>query len=257
MRAFIKIVLKYNPSSDGPDKDGVLGRCEGYYGMVEAQGRGTFHCHLLVWLAGNPTPHELRERMRDCQLPRDDVPIVETDGPLKPPACDPGVLDPRLHKRPYAASMSEDEFESQFQKTVEQLVIESKWHIRKETCWKHLKRGEARVDKNCRMRIDEDINPFTRVDSETESIILKRLHPRINNYHGLIMFLLRCNMDIKYIGSGEATKASVHYITDYITKSTLGTHVGLSAVKYAIKRKWLRSGTMRSNSIYSMPSPAA
>jgi hypothetical protein len=43
-------------------------------------------------------------------------------------------------------------------------------------------------------------------------------------------------MDIKYVGSGEAAKALVFYITDYITKSTLPAHVGLAAVEYAIKR---------------------
>ncbi|KAJ7850249.1 hypothetical protein B0H13DRAFT_1460954, partial [Mycena leptocephala] len=63
-----------------------------------------------------------------------------------------------------------------------------------------------------------------------------RLHLRINNFNELLMFLLRCNMDIKYVGSGEAAKALIYYVTDYITKSALVTHVGLSAVEYAIKR---------------------
>ncbi|KAJ7429945.1 hypothetical protein B0H11DRAFT_1766031 [Mycena galericulata] len=43
-------------------------------------------------------------------------------------------------------------------------------------------------------------------------------------------------MDIKYVGSGEAAKALVYYVTDYITKSTLPAHVGLAAVEYAIKQ---------------------
>ncbi|EGN93472.1 hypothetical protein SERLA73DRAFT_78767 [Serpula lacrymans var. lacrymans S7.3] len=43
-------------------------------------------------------------------------------------------------------------------------------------------------------------------------------------------------MDLKYIGSGEAAKALVYYITDYITKSQLPTHIGLSAVMYAIRQ---------------------
>jgi hypothetical protein len=42
-------------------------------------------------------------------------------------------------------------------------------------------------------------------------------------------------MDIKYIGSGEAAKALVYYVTDYITKENLVTHVGLQALAYAIK----------------------
>ncbi|KAH7904130.1 hypothetical protein BJ138DRAFT_1138605 [Hygrophoropsis aurantiaca] len=65
--------------------------------------------------------------------------------------------------------------------------------------------------------------------------MLKRLHPWINNFNDLILFLLQCNMDIKYIGSGEAAKALVYYVTDYISKMELQTHVGLVALLYAIK----------------------
>ncbi|EGN97737.1 hypothetical protein SERLA73DRAFT_57420 [Serpula lacrymans var. lacrymans S7.3] len=50
------------------------------------------------------------------------------------------------------------------------------------------------------------------------------------------MFLLQGNMDIKYIGSGQAAKVLVYYVTDYITKTNLQTHVGLGALEYAIKQ---------------------
>ncbi|EGN98200.1 hypothetical protein SERLA73DRAFT_56115 [Serpula lacrymans var. lacrymans S7.3] len=75
---------------------------------------------------------------------------------------------------------------------------------------------------------------MTDLDPETQSILLKRLHPWINNFNDLILFLFCCNMDIKFIGSGEPAKALVYYVTDYITKSQLPTHVGLAAVLYAI-----------------------
>jgi hypothetical protein len=53
IRAFINIILKFK---HGP---GIFGHCQAYYGMVEAQGRGTLHCHMLVWIAGNPSPRKL------------------------------------------------------------------------------------------------------------------------------------------------------------------------------------------------------
>ncbi|KAH7904933.1 hypothetical protein BJ138DRAFT_1138421 [Hygrophoropsis aurantiaca] len=83
--------------------------------------------------------------------------------------------------------------------------------------------------------MDGTTRSLTELDSETLSILLKRLHPWINNFNELILFLLQCNMDIKYIGSGEAAKALVYYVTDYISKTDLQTHVGLSALTYAIK----------------------
>ncbi|KAJ7699720.1 hypothetical protein B0H16DRAFT_1349051, partial [Mycena metata] len=251
--AFVKIILRYDPESHSAAGNGLFGRCSAYYGMVEAQGRGTLHCHMLVWIQGNPTPQALRDHMKSspefkdkmfswlesiikCQLPSDTEIVVEADGELKAPDLDAGRPDPRITKEPKVAGMSETDFQTVFRETVEDLVILFNWHDHRETCWKHLKNGETRNDASCRMRIDGSVNPFTQLDLETESILLKRLHPRINNYNELIMFLLRCNMDIKYIGSGEAAKALVYYVTDYITKSNLSTHVGLAALEYAIKR---------------------
>ncbi|EIM82858.1 uncharacterized protein STEHIDRAFT_45239, partial [Stereum hirsutum FP-91666 SS1] len=65
---------------------------------------------------------------------------------------------------------------------------------------------------------------------------LRRWHPRINNYNDLVLFLYKCNMDIKFIGSGEAAKALIYYVTDYITKSALPLHLALQALCWAAKQ---------------------
>ncbi|KAG1797047.1 uncharacterized protein HD556DRAFT_1306744 [Suillus plorans] len=44
-----------------------------------------------------------------------------------------------------------------------------------------------------------------------------------------------CNTDTQIIGSGEAAKAAVFYITEYITKGDLPMHVALQALEYATK----------------------
>ncbi|KAJ7821158.1 hypothetical protein B0H13DRAFT_1549197, partial [Mycena leptocephala] len=41
-------------------------------------------------------------------------------------------------------------------------------------------------------------------------------------------------MDIKFVGSGEAAKAFLYYVTDYITKPPLTVHIGLAALAHAI-----------------------
>ncbi|KAJ3548530.1 hypothetical protein NM688_g5285 [Phlebia brevispora] len=43
-------------------------------------------------------------------------------------------------------------------------------------------------------------------------------------------------MDIKFIGSGEAAKAILYYITNYITKSQMKAHVAYAALELAINR---------------------
>ena len=45
--AFIKCILnfnKYYPTC------GILGEVKAYYGIIETQGRGSLHLHLLLWL---------------------------------------------------------------------------------------------------------------------------------------------------------------------------------------------------------------
>ena len=48
------MILRY-----GDPEGGLFGHCSAYYAMVEAQGRGTLHCHMLVWLEENPSPQQL------------------------------------------------------------------------------------------------------------------------------------------------------------------------------------------------------
>ncbi|KAI9057431.1 hypothetical protein FKP32DRAFT_1556647, partial [Trametes sanguinea] len=86
------------------------------------------------------------------------------------------------------------------------------------------------------MRIDGSTRAQTVLDDESGGILLRRLHPRIANYNDLVIFLMKCNMDVKFIGSGEAAKALIYYVTDYITKASLPAHVGLAALSYAIQK---------------------
>lgn len=59
MRAFIDVVLDMNNPLGG-----LFGKVSGLYGTVEAQGRGSLHCHMLIWISGSPGPDELRSRLQ-------------------------------------------------------------------------------------------------------------------------------------------------------------------------------------------------
>ena len=43
-------------------------------------------------------------------------------------------------------------------------------------------------------------------------------------------------MNVKFIGSGPSAKAVLYYITDYITKSQLKSHVAFAALELAVKK---------------------
>ena len=64
MKAFISVVFGYEPD-ERKIEGGILGLVKAYYGCVEAQGRGTLHCHMMIWLEGGLNPNEIKERVID------------------------------------------------------------------------------------------------------------------------------------------------------------------------------------------------
>jgi hypothetical protein len=61
MKAFISALLGYDPEQRNLE-GGILGVVKAYYSCVEAQGRGTLHCHMVVWLEGGLNPDEIKKR---------------------------------------------------------------------------------------------------------------------------------------------------------------------------------------------------
>ena len=62
IHAFIKLILGYDPDCKTV-KSGVLDVVKAHYSCVKAQGRGTLHCHMLVWIEGSLDPNKLKEKL--------------------------------------------------------------------------------------------------------------------------------------------------------------------------------------------------
>ncbi|KZT59319.1 hypothetical protein CALCODRAFT_413126, partial [Calocera cornea HHB12733] len=247
MQRFINVVLRYGKG------EGLFGVCKGVYGMVEAQGRGTLHCHMLVWLHGHANPQAMRKRLKEdehwkqrlftwlerhihCELPGTTEVVHEHGCALPKPKHSGDEINPCTISGPSFVDLPRGEFWPAYYEHISALVKECNWHEHRATCFSRVKKTEKKGDETCRMGIDGTTRAVTSIDSESGSILLRRLHPRINEYNDVIMFLLKCNMDIQFIGSGEGAKAAIYYITDYITKPSLPTHVGLSAVGLALQK---------------------
>ncbi|KAJ7135268.1 hypothetical protein C8R43DRAFT_894419, partial [Mycena crocata] len=216
--------------------------------MVEAQGKGTLHAHGLVWLEGHPSPQTLRDRLAESESFKDKM-VAWLEDTIK---CEMmnhnyntlsknAVRPKRIPGEPHPGTIpsptvfdSAANYEKDYAAFVDDLIREYNWHLHQTTCWKYLRRGESMTDANCRMGMDGVTRPFTSVDPVTFAISLRRLHPWVSNYNDVVLFLLKCNMDIKFVGSGEAAKAFLYYITDYITKPALTVHAGLAALTHAI-----------------------
>ena len=64
----------------------------------------------------------------------------------------------------------------------------------------------------------------TVIDCNDGRIDLKKLEPMVNNVTPELTYLMCSNSDVTSLLSGTSIKATVSYISDYISKQTLKTH---------------------------------
>ena len=74
------------------------------------------------------------------------------------------------------------------------------------------------------------------MDDITGELCLCCLDSLVNNFNPTILEAVWCNMDISFISSGASMKAILYYITNYITKSQLKTHVAFVVLELAVSK---------------------
>ena len=243
MKAFISSVLAYNPKNKDI-QSGILGVVKGYYGCVEAQGRGTLHCHMLIWVEGGLNPNEIRERvLKDDEVEFKNRLLAFLDDTISnciPPDTDPALTIPASVYHPCSVrgidlNTNPNEWNSHITKDLHYLVKRCQSHSHSKTCYKYWKGPPD--PKECRFDLHENnACPESTIDTETGELCLRCLDGMVNNFNATILETMRCNMDIKFIGSGASAKAILYYITDYITKSQLKTHVAYAALELAVAK---------------------
>ncbi|KAJ7743466.1 hypothetical protein DFH07DRAFT_749949 [Mycena maculata] len=235
MKAFISALLGYDPEEKTLE-GGILGVVKAYYGCVEAQGRGTLHCHMLVWLEGGLNPNEIKKRvLEDPEFGKrllaflNDTISVDPDLNLTVPSDDHHPCSVR------GMPVDPESFSPQRQKDLRNVVLQCQTHTHSKTCFKYWKRPPE--PKTCHLDLHEDNFPGeSYVDPETGEIHLRCLDGLVNNFNATMLEAIRNNMDIKFIGSGASAKGILYCITDYIIKSELKTHVAFAMLELAVKK---------------------
>jgi hypothetical protein len=256
---FIKDVLGV-----GVKHAGAYGPVSAYYGTVEQQGRLALHLHMTIWLEGNLTPQEMRQNiLNECsgfrqkliawvessEVLSDTLNAAQQEGYLDPTEtmpCAPPAMCELSHKGNASCDKCAriKHWWGNFATTVDDIVSKSNIH--------NCNRGITKVGgknkqvsfvgcKNnkygrCKARFPRAVHKQTEVEAGTGAIALKKLEPWINTFTPLLTYLLRCNTDVTCMWSGTAIKAVLVYITDYITKTGLKTHVIFETVKSIFDR---------------------
>lgn len=255
MRAFIETVLGYDPAQTNLE-GGVLGVVKAYFGCVESQGRGTLHCHMLVWLEGGLNPNQIRDRvLKDgeaefcerllaylddsisTEIPKDPDADLVVPSTLHHPCSVRGIdsvfgINPgRVADGPVDAKTALNAH----QKDLHHLAKKCQEHKHSDTCYKYWKGYPHPLE--CRFDLHEcNYNETSTINPETGALELRCLDGLVNNFNATMLEALRCNMDIQFIGSGPEAKAILYYITNYISKAQLKTHVAFAALELAVKK---------------------
>lgn len=195
---------------------GILGIVEAYIGTVEAQGRGTLHLHIVLWLHGAPTSDQMKECLLNEQF-REKVKSFITSN-IRADLHDvpgPSVLSiPR--ERCVAFSRPIDprlpQYEENRDNAEKQLARMVQVHQCSQGCMK-LIRGRFMCKRKAPFPLAED--DWINSDSAWGP---KRTYGYFNNWCPAILQCLRANHDIKLLTNGMETKDIAWYLTYYITK---------------------------------------
>jgi hypothetical protein len=198
-------------------KEGIFGMVNSYVGTVEAQGRGSLHLHMLLWLSGAPTAKELkhalsneffREKVKQYikSTIRADLNMKGTDEVMAIPK-----IDAVSYSRPLDPRKTADV--SVMVVTESQLARTTQLHqCSYSNCLKTV-RGRTL----CKRRAPFALALDDWVDS-TGAWGPKRLCAFLNNWNSPLLITLRANHDAKLIMSGGDTNVLTWYITTYATK---------------------------------------
>ncbi|KAF8231099.1 hypothetical protein L208DRAFT_1216583, partial [Tricholoma matsutake] len=83
----------------------------------------------------------------------------------------------------------------------------------------------------CKAQFPRPLFEYTTVDKETGRLNCKKKESMLNTFTYPITYLFRCNTDVTSLQSGTAIKAVLWYISNYITKPTLKTHIIFDTVR--------------------------
>ena len=197
-------------------REGIFGIVNSYIGTVEAQGRGSLHLHLLLWLKGAPTASEMRHALSTEPF-REKIKgyIKETihadlDGKQTAEVLGMRKVDAVAYSRPLdprksdAAAARQNELD---------IARTTQYHQCSFANCLRVVKGRT----ICKRRAPF---PLARDDwvSSDGSWGPKRLCAFLNNWNPPLMVVLRANHDTKLIMNGDETNVLTWYITNYASK---------------------------------------
>jgi len=194
---------------------GIFGTIQAYIGTVEAQGRGTLHLHMLLWLKDAPSASVMQSALKEERFRSRVTEYIKStiradiDGkntkeilqiPKRPAVSYSRPLDP----------ISEEEISAAEENSIARTVQFHNCNM--STC---LRVVNGHLE--CKRRAPFGLSPIDWVNDRGEWGP-KRTCPNLNSWNPWIMRCMRSNHDVKLIMNGAETCVLVLYTTNYAFK---------------------------------------
>jgi hypothetical protein len=206
-------------------RKGILGLVNAYFGTIEAQGRGSLHLHMIMWLSNSPVYAQMHEflQQENFRAKVEDFISKCIKAHIEPYTRE--MIDDIPKEKHLAYSISPDpndrDFETKFAEFETRIVRNQQMHnCNENTC---LKYNYSRKQILCKRHAPWELSSET-VVSSNGNWKPKRLHPYLNNWNPILAVYGRMNHDIKWISNGRDTRDVSFYITKYSTKPALKSH---------------------------------
>ncbi|KAH7924255.1 hypothetical protein BV22DRAFT_1047590 [Leucogyrophana mollusca] len=199
-------------------RTGILGKLSAYFGVVEAQGRGSLHVHMFIWLCDTPNMDEMHSLLKSEEFRESVRKYIRHNIRAHLDGLDEEEIS-RTRKEaqlPFRRPLDPDSpgWARETAALERQVVRAQQIHTcTKATCLRFNKHGKL----VCKRHAPWEISGDDYVD-ESGKWLPKRSYGFINNYCPAISTTLCCNNDIKLVTSGRDTKDTMWYSTDYQTK---------------------------------------
>ena len=244
-----------------------------FYGTVEQQGWLTLHLHMLIWIRGTLPPDEMRRRILD---PSSDfrtrlvnylegthsgdfmsASLKDVEAEVREASTSEDYKDPtETLSEPPPPPCSKDGCNacdrctsvnlwwSRFRRVVNSLLFRSNIHKCSSTKNKDGSQNKGRTFKGCldnvygkcKARFPHPVYEYTKIDSESGSILMKKMEQWLNTFSYLVTYLFRCNTDVTSLRSGTAIKSVLLYVTNYVTKVPLKMYAVFDTIRSIFER---------------------
>ncbi|KAI0281335.1 hypothetical protein BC826DRAFT_879034, partial [Russula brevipes] len=233
----------------------------------------TLHLHMLLWIRGTLSPDEMRRRILDPtsdfrrQLveylksvhageflcaEKDDVEAHAMHASASGDYRDPTETLPETPPPPCRKSNCGScnqctdlaSWWARFRLVVNTLLLKSNVHKCSSNRNKDGTQHKGRAVKGCldniwgrcKARFPRALFPRTEVDPATGSINMKKKEAWLNTFTYVVTYLFRCNTDVTSLRSGTAIKSVLLYVSNYVTKLPLKTHVVFDTIRSIFER---------------------